>query len=203
MDMEIKEKILQTSERLFRERGYAKVTMRDIAGALDISVGNLTYHFHKKQDIANTLLIRELEILAEDSDAGLAALDRYLRSMVCSLVEHTRMYGDPLLVSVMNGREAENAQRVRQLKRRLLQLLEHLQGGGLILPQTAHWQLEDLAEILMAAHIGWQQQTLLESQENPRAVDRIMHAQWTILVPFLTQEGLAQLTQLCQDKPEV
>lgn len=44
----LRESILETSIQLFNKNGYAAVTMRDIAGALNISPGNLTYHFKKK-----------------------------------------------------------------------------------------------------------------------------------------------------------
>lgn len=44
-----REKILAVSLRLFNEQGYHHVTMRAIADALSISVGNLTYHLQKER----------------------------------------------------------------------------------------------------------------------------------------------------------
>lgn len=46
-----KNKIAQESERLFNTYGYNKVTMRQIADACGISVGNLTYHYPRKEDL--------------------------------------------------------------------------------------------------------------------------------------------------------
>lgn len=46
-----KNKIAQESERLFNTYGYHNVTMRSIADACGISVGNLTYHYPKKEDL--------------------------------------------------------------------------------------------------------------------------------------------------------
>ena len=46
-----KSKIAQESERLFNTYGYNSVTMRQIADACGISVGNLTYHYPKKEDL--------------------------------------------------------------------------------------------------------------------------------------------------------
>ena len=40
--------ILDTAKRLFNERGYNGVSLKDIADELNISKGNLTYHFRKK-----------------------------------------------------------------------------------------------------------------------------------------------------------
>lgn len=47
----IKEIIAQESRRLFNERGYQDVSMREIAAACGISVGNLTYYYPRKEDL--------------------------------------------------------------------------------------------------------------------------------------------------------
>ena len=46
-----KNKIARTSELLFSAHGYNNVTMRQIADTCGISVGNLTYHYPKKEDL--------------------------------------------------------------------------------------------------------------------------------------------------------
>ncbi|WP_166963890.1 TetR/AcrR family transcriptional regulator [Yeosuana marina] len=50
-----KEKILSQSLSLFNKEGLAKVTLRTIARAMNISQGNLNYHFKKREDIIETL----------------------------------------------------------------------------------------------------------------------------------------------------
>ena len=65
----IKEKIINVSRELFNTYGYPKVTMRQIAAACDISVGNLTYYYPRKEDllmlehdgIMNAFLVKVLE----------------------------------------------------------------------------------------------------------------------------------------------
>lgn len=51
-DLEILKKALD----LFNEKGYAHVGMRELARELDISPGNLTYYFKKKEDVLAALL---------------------------------------------------------------------------------------------------------------------------------------------------
>lgn len=52
----MRDQILKTALRMFNEKGYVEVGMRQIARQLDISPGNLTYHFKKKEDILVALL---------------------------------------------------------------------------------------------------------------------------------------------------
>ncbi|MGN0674371.1 MAG: SAM-dependent methyltransferase [Oscillospiraceae bacterium] len=53
-----KEKILQTSLRLFARRGYDSVSVRDISGELGITQAALYKHYKNKQDIFNSILKR-------------------------------------------------------------------------------------------------------------------------------------------------
>lgn len=49
------ERILEASRRLFNEKGYAATTLTEIAAALGISQGNLTYHFSTKRKLVQRL----------------------------------------------------------------------------------------------------------------------------------------------------
>lgn len=57
--MKTKEKIAVKALQLFNEKGYNNVTTRHIATELNISPGNLHYHFKHSEDIIN-LLFRAL-----------------------------------------------------------------------------------------------------------------------------------------------
>jgi AcrR family transcriptional regulator len=58
-----KEKILSASLQLFNEYGMVNVTLRQISQELEISQGNLNYHFKLKEDIVESLyfqLVQEM-----------------------------------------------------------------------------------------------------------------------------------------------
>ena len=83
-----REKILAVSLRLFNEQGYRSVTMRAIADSLSISVGNLTYHFAKKQDIVAALLddvFAQMTATADMPAASLAQIDSLFSMMLDTL----------------------------------------------------------------------------------------------------------------------
>ncbi len=48
MKRDTRQAILDTAKTLFSQRGYNDVAIGEIAGALGISKGNLTYHFKKE-----------------------------------------------------------------------------------------------------------------------------------------------------------
>lgn len=50
-----KEKILLVSKKMFNEKGFGNVTIRMIALKLNMSSGNLNYHFKKREDILEAL----------------------------------------------------------------------------------------------------------------------------------------------------
>jgi AcrR family transcriptional regulator len=52
-----KEEIIQFAARLFRERGYQAVSMRDLAAAIHIKAASLYNHFNGKQSILEAIVI--------------------------------------------------------------------------------------------------------------------------------------------------
>jgi AcrR family transcriptional regulator len=64
--MRTRDKILKTALALFNESGEASVSLAQIAAELDISEGNLWYHFRTKRDLIAALL-EELEQTIEQN----------------------------------------------------------------------------------------------------------------------------------------
>jgi AcrR family transcriptional regulator len=89
--------ILEAAAGLFRQQGYAGVSMRDIAGAVGMKTGSLYYHFPGKENLVEEILElgtqgafasarAAVEALGEDADP----VDR----LAAVLVAHTRFLHD-------------------------------------------------------------------------------------------------------------
>ena len=53
-----REAIMDTAEKLFNEKGFNRVSLRNISDSLGISKGNLTYYFQKKEDLIEACVLR-------------------------------------------------------------------------------------------------------------------------------------------------
>ena len=67
-----KEQIIKISAKLFKEKGYSAVTMRDIAKAMGIKASSLYNHINSKQDLLTEIIIS----LAEDFTNGMEVIKR-------------------------------------------------------------------------------------------------------------------------------
>lgn len=61
-----KQEILDRAIELFNARGFHEVSVKDIADSLEMSPGNLTYHFSKKTDLLAAIQQQMLEDSAID-----------------------------------------------------------------------------------------------------------------------------------------
>ena len=84
--------ILSAAERLYADRGFADVTLRDIVAAADVNLAAVNYHFGSKDElIAELFVTRSLATnrerlnelkAAEEAGSGRAAIDAILRALV-------------------------------------------------------------------------------------------------------------------------
>ncbi len=80
-----KSEIIHISAKLFRERGYKAVSMRDIAKSLDIKAASLYNHIQSKQEILMLLIIniaeeftREMHLLNESNETAIDSLKKLI-----------------------------------------------------------------------------------------------------------------------------
>ena len=84
--------ILAAAERLYADRGFGDVTLRDIVAAADVNLAAVNYHFGSKDElIAELFVTRSLALnrerlselkAAEEARGGRAPIDAVLRALV-------------------------------------------------------------------------------------------------------------------------
>lgn len=85
-----KEQIIKTAAKLFKEKGYSAVTMRDIAKALDMKAASLYNHITSKQDILKYVIIS----LAEEFTEGMNTVYNSSESSIDQLHQIVALHVD-------------------------------------------------------------------------------------------------------------
>lgn len=99
-----KEEILKTASKLFREKGYSAVTMRDLASEMGIKAASLYNHISSKQDILEGIVIS----IAEEFTQGMDHIMRQSTSSVHKLAQVVHLHVD-LAIKNPNGLSALNS----------------------------------------------------------------------------------------------
>jgi AcrR family transcriptional regulator len=90
-------RILDAAERLFAERGFHGVSIRDVTGAAGVDVALASYHFGSKQGLLEAVFLRRAEDLNSERLARLDALIAGAGRKAPTLEEIIDAFTHPLL----------------------------------------------------------------------------------------------------------
>lgn len=101
-------KLLQTAAHLFRNKGYERTTVRDLAGAVGIQSGSIFHHFKSKDDILRAVMQETIHyntalMRAELVEAG-SVRERVLALIRCELQSIMGGSGEAMAVLVYEWR---------------------------------------------------------------------------------------------------
>lgn len=192
----LREDIIKTSIALFNERGYGNVSLRDISGALGISVGNLNYHFAKKQMILQAIMERSFLLATiQEEITTLAQFHTFLSRMLDSLSAHAFYFRDPSLHQ-LNGKGETN---VNGLFHIFVQSLQTLQAQGFFQNTLTQARLESLVKVLMLSHLAWIQPSPQFNAVQNMTQEEFLAAHWMLLSPYFTAMGWEAYRQTIQN----
>lgn len=92
MPPDTKAKLLESAERLVRERGYNGFSYADLAQEIGIRTASIHYHFRAKSDLVLALIERYAQRIA----AGLTELSRVASSGAHQIAGYVAVYRDAL-----------------------------------------------------------------------------------------------------------
>lgn len=98
------EKILDTSLRLFADKGYDKTTIQDIVGAVGMSKGAIYHHFKCKEEILNALgdkFYRENDgYRSIKENPALTGLEKIRAILIAQISDHKKAEMDAISVNI-------------------------------------------------------------------------------------------------------
>ena len=193
MSNETREKILKVACNMFNERGYERVTMREIAECSGIAVGNVTYHFHKKADIASEIMrgafvdampaapIKSLGDLTDQFDRMLETLTRYAFYFI-----------DDTFIE-------EQTSHNNEIRNRILDGFKTLVEMGLFSTAFDSGTQVQILDMLLLTHVTWMRFSL-RSSSSPSKTE-LLRGHWAVLKPYLTEKGCRDYEDIATQPP--
>ena len=83
-----KDQIIRVAAKLFKEKGYSAVTMRDLASSLGIKAASLYNHINSKQDILKSIIIS----IAEEFTEGMNVIQVSNNSSIDKLKQIVKLH---------------------------------------------------------------------------------------------------------------
>jgi len=160
--MKRRDVILEVSLRLFNEEGEANLSAVDISNELDISPGNLYYHFKGKEEIVSALY-QQFEtgivlLLKDTKEAGDTLEEHWLHLyVVLEYIYHYRFFFRNItdLLQKYTGIDHRFRRLVEQQYQSIHTMLKNLLDDGVLATGDTELRIDQLADNMMLIYTHW------------------------------------------------
>lgn len=192
MKRDTRQAILDTAKTLFSQQGYNAVSIGEIARALNISKGNLTYHFKKKEEIMEAILDSLTPTYPDDPPQTLAELDACLLDMEQARENNAFYFWNHTQLGQLSPKIKGTQQGVYQHHSKMLtQSFHDLHAKGLFVRRSFPASTPDWWDAVLLTSIYWLPfSTIKETEESFRS------QAWSLLYDHLTPSGQAAFADL-------
>ena len=200
---EAKERICKAAVRLFNEEGYDAVSLRQIAAEAGTTIGNLTYHYRRKDDLLAAIL-SDLHAgyvgLLNRSLEGTALLEHLVALFVASEENQGNYpfyFGNlSQIMATSPSLKEENDLFAARICSYYEWALRRLRDVGIVRMRRSDSELEVLAYGLVTMQSGWTQQS---SPYNNESLSRISMARAlsTMLMAYIDDGLLTEYATIC------
>ena len=99
-----KDEIVRVAAKLFKEKGYSAITMRDIAKALDIKAASLYNHIKSKQDLLKIIIISIAEEFTDKMQIVCSSKETSIEKLQKIVALHVDIaYKNPYSMGALNN----------------------------------------------------------------------------------------------------
>jgi AcrR family transcriptional regulator len=196
--MTTKERILDTALQLFNKQGVESITTRHIAKEMNISHGNLCYHFPRKEDIIIKLyqnLVEELDQEIAGLQKGEPGLEMLMQATAATFrIQYKYKFFLQDMVAIMR-RIAPVQQHFQKLylqrKEQFRMILRYLMVQGLIREEVVPGQYERFIDQFYIIGDFWvsEAEILFEGTDDEKLTHYTQIA-FRMIIPYLAERGL-------------
>jgi AcrR family transcriptional regulator len=199
------QRILAHARRAFNERGVNQVGIREIARELDLSPGNVSYHFPTKEALI-TALIEEGHAAnnapfaaASAGELDFAGLSRILRAIMQRDLDNVWLMRDAVgLLYALPALRPRHLQMQRAREARVDTMVEHLTAAGLLDRTRTRPGLPWLRQQILTMVFFWVPAAIAAAPDRDPAERLEEHARATLalFLPYCTPAGRRKLDRL-------
>lgn len=195
MKRDTRQDILNTAQTLFREKGYNAVSVGEIAAALGISKGNLTYYFKRKEEIVEALLEGASPTFPQDPPQTLAQLDACLRDMEQARENNAFYFRSHAQLGQLSEKIRAKQQGVyRRHSQLLCQGLVNLASRGLFRREAFPGEYVRVVDTVFLTAIYWLPFCEIKGESSSFRTQA-----WSVLHPLLTEAGRRAVAPIVPD----
>lgn len=186
--------ILDIAKKLFNERGYNNVSTRDIAEALHISKGNLTYYFKKKEEIIEAILAETPNTRKQEAPGNLAELNNFFKDIQKTIQENAFYFWHYTQLAQISPkiRELQHNAFDKNIEYMIL-AFQQLALSGIFRGESFAGEYDCTIDTLLITSVYWVPFCKLKGEKTSCSFSQ---QAWSILTPLLTETGKTELQKL-------
>lgn len=198
MKISTKQKILAVARTLFNDYGYNSVSLRDIAKAVGISEGNLTYHFKKKENLIESLLLEAVDTFPTGTPQTLEELDPIFEDLQQNVQKNLYFFLHYAQLS-QSSPEICQKQSIRysKLLEKLKRAFQNLNEAGLLRDEVFFGEYDNMIDTLYMSIIYWAPFMELKKTAHADNTEYRNYA-WNSMYHLLTEKGRSKLQEIIQ-----
>ena len=189
--MNTKEKIIATATTVFNEKGYSAVNLKELAQVLDISRGNLTYHFKNKEDLLEAIVGEMWEKLAKEKEKTLQVPSfENMHSQTQLYHKFQREYAFVFLDTHVQNHPIVKDQFKAMIERTIQDFNAMIAMGiqiGTVKEEMIPGTYRSLALSVWMVSFYWLSQQTTRDKTNTNDGESII---WGLILPHLTEKGI-------------
>lgn len=200
-----KQNILSASRELFNELGYSQVTIRMIALKLNMSPGNLNYHFKKREEILEALYFEMVDVFdkrvkgLKNESITFKKIKSDIKISMERMVGYKFFWTDLYNLILLNDKIKDHFEEAYNQRMSGYKLLfKKLQNDRLLKQQEFEKELQFLIERMIDYSNTWLYASNLYEKKkiNKAYIDYQSNVLLFMLYPYLTDKGKKQIQEL-------
>lgn len=199
-----KQNILSTAKKLFNHNGFSHVTIRMIAEGLEMSSGNLNYHYKKREDILEALYFEMVEVFdervkqIEQKEITLKTIRKDVLTSMYRMVDYTFFWTDLYNILRLNRNIKHHFKKVYQKRFNGYEFLfSYLIEKGLMKEFEGVKEREFLIERLIGFSNTWLYNSNLYEQDiDDQYIELQCDNLMMMFYPYLTATGKTEYNNI-------